>query len=92
VQNCCRPNRHGRDRGHGEDRTGSSIRKFVRTARRYRTIEIQAVDPAITVADPLPSGGAADVTPVVVRKMAQGSQQYQGHLLTGSGHSGRGGG
>jgi hypothetical protein len=37
-----------------EDRSGSSIRKFVRTARRYRTIEIQAGDRVITAADPLP--------------------------------------
>jgi Transposase DDE domain len=38
-----------------EDRTGWSIRKFVRTARRYRTIKIQAGDHIITAADPLPS-------------------------------------
>ena len=34
--------------------TGWSIKKFVRTARRYRTIEIQAGDHTITAADPLP--------------------------------------
>jgi len=34
--------------------TGYSIRKFVKTARRYRTIEIQAGDHVITAADPLP--------------------------------------
>jgi hypothetical protein len=33
--------------------TGWSIRKFVKTARRYRTIEIQAGPHAITAADPL---------------------------------------
>jgi hypothetical protein len=38
-----------------ETQTGWSIRKFVRTARRYRTIEIQAGDHTITAADPLPS-------------------------------------
>jgi hypothetical protein len=38
-----------------EDRTGWSIRKFVRTARRYRTIEIQAGEHTITAADPLPA-------------------------------------
>ena len=38
-----------------EAQTGWSIRKFVRTARRYRTIEIQAGDHTITAADPLPS-------------------------------------
>jgi hypothetical protein len=37
-----------------EDTTGWSIRKFVRTARRYRTIEIQAGTHTITAADPLP--------------------------------------
>ena len=36
-----------------EDRTGWSIRKFVRTARRYRTIEIQASSHTVTAADPL---------------------------------------
>ncbi len=34
--------------------TGWSIRKFVRTARRYRTIQIQAGTQTITAADPLP--------------------------------------
>ena len=38
-----------------EDTTGWSIRKFIRTARRYRTIEIQAGDHTITAADPLPA-------------------------------------
>jgi Transposase DDE domain len=37
-----------------ERRTGWSIRKFVGTARRYRTVEIQAGDHTITAADPLP--------------------------------------
>jgi hypothetical protein len=37
-----------------ENQTGWSIRKFVRTARRYRTIEIQAGPHTITAADPLP--------------------------------------
>jgi len=37
-----------------EAATGWSIRKFVRTARRYRTIQIQAGDHIITAADPLP--------------------------------------
>jgi hypothetical protein len=38
-----------------ENQTGWSIRKFVRTARRYRTIEIQAGDHTITAAEPLPT-------------------------------------
>jgi hypothetical protein len=37
-----------------EDRTIWSIRRFVRTARRYRTIEIQAGAHTLTAADPLP--------------------------------------
>jgi hypothetical protein len=37
-----------------EDRTGWSIRKFVPTARRCRTIEIQAGPHVITAAHPLP--------------------------------------
>ena len=37
-----------------EHQTGWSIRKFVKTARRYRTIQIQAGDHIITAADPLP--------------------------------------
>jgi hypothetical protein len=38
-----------------ERRTSWSIRKFVKTARRYRTIQIQAGPHTITAADPLPS-------------------------------------
>jgi transposase len=37
-----------------EARTGWSIRKFVKTARRYRTIQIQAGPRTITAADPVP--------------------------------------
>jgi transposase len=37
-----------------EKTTGWSIRKFVKTARRYRTIHIQAGPHVITAADPLP--------------------------------------
>jgi transposase len=37
-----------------EHQTGWSIRRFVRTARRYRVIEIQAGSHVITAADPLP--------------------------------------
>jgi hypothetical protein len=38
-----------------EDATGWSIKKFVRTARRYRTIQIQVGTQTITAADPLPA-------------------------------------
>jgi Transposase DDE domain len=37
-----------------EHQTGWSIRKFVKTARRYRTIQIQAGPHLITAADPIP--------------------------------------
>ena len=37
-----------------EAQTGWSTRKFVKTARRYRTIQIQAGRQTITAADPLP--------------------------------------
>jgi Transposase DDE domain len=37
-----------------EARTSWSIRKFVKTARRYRTVEIQAGRQTITAADPVP--------------------------------------
>ena len=37
-----------------ENTTGWTIRKFVKTARRYRTIQIQAGPHTITAADPLP--------------------------------------
>jgi hypothetical protein len=37
-----------------EARTGWSIRKFIKTTRRYRTIQIQAGQQTITAADPIP--------------------------------------
>src|SRR5215467_4166005 len=39
-----------------EHRTGWSIRKFVRTARRYRTVQIRAGHHTLTAEDPLPPG------------------------------------
>ena len=38
-----------------EDRTGWSIRRFVRTARRYRTVQIRAGAQLLTAEDPLPA-------------------------------------
>ncbi|MCI0687415.1 MAG: IS1634 family transposase, partial [Sporichthyaceae bacterium] len=38
-----------------EDRTGWSIKKFVRSARRYRTAQIRAGRQTITAEDPLPA-------------------------------------
>ncbi len=37
-----------------EHQTGWSIRRFVKTARRYRTVQIQAGPHTITAADPIP--------------------------------------
>jgi hypothetical protein len=37
-----------------EAQTGWPVRRFVKTARRYRTIQIQAGRQAITAAGPLP--------------------------------------
>ncbi len=37
-----------------EHQTGWSIKKFVRTARRYRTVKIKAANQTLTAADPLP--------------------------------------
>ena len=37
-----------------EDTTGWSIKKFVKTARRFRAIQIQAGPHTITAEDPLP--------------------------------------
>ncbi|HCU93987.1 MAG TPA: IS1634 family transposase, partial [Actinobacteria bacterium] len=37
-----------------ENRTGWSIRKFVRTARRYRTVQIRVGQHTLTAEDPLP--------------------------------------
>ena len=37
-----------------EQTTGWSIKKFVRTTRRYRTIQLQAGAHTLTAADPLP--------------------------------------
>ena len=38
-----------------EDRTGWSIRRFVHTTRRYRTVQIRAGHQILTAEDPLPA-------------------------------------
>jgi hypothetical protein len=38
-----------------EERTGWSVRRFVRTARRYRTVQIRAGQQLISAADPIPA-------------------------------------
>jgi len=40
---------------HVEERTGWSIRRFVRTTRRYRTIQILAGEQILTAEDPPPN-------------------------------------
>ncbi|WP_020173002.1 IS1634 family transposase [Gordonia polyisoprenivorans] len=47
-----------------ETRTGWSIKKFVTTARRYRTITIQAAGHTLTAADPLPADLADAITAI----------------------------
>jgi hypothetical protein len=50
---------------HIETQTGWSIKKFVRTARRYRTVQIKAGRQILTAADPLPTdlrGAIAAIT------------------------------
>ena len=42
-----------------DEQTGWSIKKFVRTARRYRTVTIQAGGQTLTAAEP-PSGDLAE--------------------------------
>ena len=37
-----------------EHQIGWSIKKFVRTARRYRTVQVKAGNQTVTAADPLP--------------------------------------
>jgi hypothetical protein len=53
-----------------DHQTAWSIKKFVRTARRYRTIEIQVGAHTITAADPYPTTStkpstASAATPVL---------------------------
>ena len=40
---------------HVETATGWSIRRFVRTARRYRTVQIRVGPHLVTAEDPLPA-------------------------------------
>jgi hypothetical protein len=48
-----------------EDRTGWSIRRFVRTTRRYRTIQIRAGQQTLTAEDPLPTDLRTALTLIV---------------------------
>ena len=52
-----------------EHQTGWSIKKFVRTTRRYRTVTIKAGNQTITAADPLPD----DLRDALLTIRAQGA-------------------
>ena len=47
-----------------EDRTGWSIRKFVQTTRRYRTVKIRAAGQLLTASDPIPDDLRDALTPI----------------------------
>lgn len=47
-----------------ESQTGWSIKKFVRTTRRYRTVHIKAGKATLTAADPLPNDLTAALTKI----------------------------
>jgi hypothetical protein len=53
-----------------ERATTWSIKKFVKTMRRYRTIEIQAGDHVITAADPLPADAHTALDAIRARQRA----------------------
>lgn len=48
-----------------EARSGWSVKKFVTTARRYRTVEITVGNQTVTAADPLPADLAAAIAAIV---------------------------
>ena len=52
-----------------EAQTGWSIKKFVRTTRRYRTVKIKAGNQVLTAADPLPE----DVRDALIKIRADGA-------------------
>jgi hypothetical protein len=53
-----------------EETTGWSIRKFVKTIRRYRTINIELGDHTVTAADPLPDDVDAILEAIKTRAAA----------------------
>ena len=54
---------------HIETQTGWSIKKFVRTTRRYRTVKIKAGNQTLTAADPLPD----DLRTAIIKIRADGA-------------------
>lgn len=54
-----------------EETTGWSIKKFVKTARRYRSIEIEVGDHVVTAADPLPAALATAIEAIKTKAAGQ---------------------
>ena len=52
-----------------EAQTGWGIKKFVRTARRYRTVKIKTGNQTLTAADPLPD----DLLNALIKVRADGA-------------------
>jgi hypothetical protein len=73
-----------------EQATGWSIRKFVRTARRYRTIEIQAAPHTITAADPSPATCAKPSTASTAVQVRTNVSQVRFQDLAAQAGAGRG--
>ena len=66
-----------------EARTGWSIRKFVKTARRYRTIQIQAGKYVITAADPLTDDLRQALEAIIRSRRGVSLTRFDGHPTSG---------
>jgi len=69
-----------------EHRTGWSIKKFVRTARRYRTVRIQAGRQILTAAEPVPTTShkhspRSTRPPVAHQPIEVGCQHWQDEIV-----------
>ena len=62
-----------------EHQTGWSIKKFVRTARRYRTVNIKAGSQILTAADPL----SGDLRDALIKIRADGAGAICFHVTNG---------
>ena len=75
-----------------EERTGWSIRRFVRTARRYRTVQIRAGQQLLTAEDPLPDDLREALALVPANRYAKvapaapHAQHMPSHIYTRVGH------
>ena len=67
-----------------EHQTGWSIRKFVKTARRYRTVELQAGPHTITAASPLPDDLRQAINAINASQPARQELSQLGSGLPGS--------